>query len=84
MSVCPAYLMRVFCIIELAIEQVQRFLNLSNLFNKPVIWRIPAQFNIWTVSSSFETGLRHLKWSLLIPNRLLKLLDVFLLFGGKV
>ncbi len=71
--------MRVFSFIELPVKQIKRFLNLSNFFDKSVVWRIATQLNIRTVSSGFQASLRNLEWSLFVADGFLKLLDVLFL-----
>ncbi len=71
--------MRVFSIIELAIKQVERLLDLSNLLHKTMIGRIPTKFDVRTMSSRLQTSLRNLQRRLLVADGLLQLLDVLLL-----
>jgi hypothetical protein len=71
--------MRSLRLVEFSIEKVERLLDLADLLDQPVVRRVPAEFDVGSVSSSLESSLGHLERSLLVADGLLQLLDVFLL-----
>ena len=51
----------------------------SYLLDQAMVWRVPAELHVRSVTSGLQPGLSHLERSLLVPQTFPQSLDVFLL-----
>ena len=72
-------LMRVLGLVQLPVEQIHRFLDLTNFLYNPVMRWVATKLHIGPVSTRFQTRLSDLKRRLLISDSFFEMLNMFLL-----